>query len=236
MSRKSLRAAPFALAAMAALSAASFVQPAAASSHREAPFITTVPKVDGTDFYMFRSYEPGRDAFVTLVANYIPLQDAYGGPNYFSFDPNALYEIHIDNNGNGVEDITFQFRFKNNLTDITLPIAGKNISIPLVQAGAISASSNAALNLKETYQIDIVRGDRRSGQRQAVTSAGGGAIWSSRSTSSALRPSIRSPATKRMQRRAFKRSTFRVAPRRARCSSASAKIRSWSPWERRSTC
>ena len=173
MSRKSLRAAPFALAAMAALSAASFVQPAAASSHREAPFITTVPKVDGTDFYMFRSYEPGRDAFVTLVANYIPLQDAYGGPNYFSFDPNALYEIHIDNNGNGVEDITFQFRFKNTLADITLPIAGKNISIPLVQAGAISASSNAALNLKETYQIDIVRGDRRGGQRQAVTSAGG---------------------------------------------------------------
>ena len=173
MSRKSLRAAPFALAAMAALSAASFVQPAAASSHREAPFITTVPKVDGTDFYMFRSYEPGRDAFVTLVANYIPLQDAYGGPNYFSFDPNALYEIHIDNNGNGVEDITFQFRFKNSLADITLPIGGKNVSIPLVQAGAISASSNAALNLKETYQIDIVRSDRRGGQRQAVTSAGG---------------------------------------------------------------
>ena len=160
--------------ALAALGIASFVQPAAASSHREAPFITTVPKVDGTDFYMFRSYEPGRDAFVTLVANYIPLQDAYGGPNYFSFDANALYEIHIDNNGNGVEDITFQFRFKNDLADITLPIGGKNVSIPLVQAGVISAASNAALNLKETYQIDIVRGDRRSGQRQAVTSTGGG--------------------------------------------------------------
>ena len=58
-------------------------QPSAASSHREAPFITSVPKVDGTDFYMFRSYESGRDAFVTLVANYIPLQDAYGGPTIF---------------------------------------------------------------------------------------------------------------------------------------------------------
>ncbi len=173
MSTKLLRAAPFALATLAALGAATFALQAKASSHREAPFITTAPKVDGTDFYMFRSYEPGRAAFVTLVANYIPLQDGYGGPNYFSFDANALYEIHIDNNGNGVEDITFQFRFKNNLADITLPIGGKNISIPLVQAGGITAASNAALNLKETYQVDVVRGDRRSGTRQAVLSAGG---------------------------------------------------------------
>ena len=173
MSTKLLRAAPFALATLAALGAATFASQARASSHREAPFITQAPKVDGTDFYMFRSYEPGRAAFVTLVANYIPLQDAYGGPNYFSFDANALYEIHIDNNGNGVEDITFQFRFKNNLADITLPVGGKNISIPLVQAGGITAASNAALNLKETYQVDVVRGDRRSGTRQAVLSAGG---------------------------------------------------------------
>ncbi|MEO8188282.1 MAG: DUF4331 domain-containing protein, partial [Burkholderiaceae bacterium] len=173
MSMKSLRAAPFALAALAALGAASVAPQAMASSHREAPFITSAPKVDGTDFYMFRSYEPGRDQFVTLVANYIPLQDGYGGPNYFSFDANALYEIHIDNNGDGREDITFQFRFKNNLADITLPIGGKNISIPLAQAGTISAASSAALNLKETYQVDIMRGDRRTGQRQPVLSAGG---------------------------------------------------------------
>ena len=173
MPRKLHRIAPFALAALAAIGAASVAPQAAASSHREAPFITTSPKVDGTDFYMFRSYEPGRAAYVTMVANYIPLQDGYGGPNYFSLDPNALYEIHIDNNGNGVEDITFQFRFKNNLADITLPINGKNISIPLVQAGTISASSNAALNLKETYQVDVVRGDRRTGTRQAVLSTGG---------------------------------------------------------------
>ena len=173
MSRRSQRVAPFALAALAALGAASAAPDAIASSHREAPFITTAPKVDGTDFYMFRSYEPGRAAYVTMVANYVPLQDAYGGPNYFSLDSNALYEIHIDNNGNGVEDITFQFRFKNNLADITLPIAGKNISIPLVQAGTISASSNAALNLKETYQVDVVRGDRRTGTRQSVLTTGG---------------------------------------------------------------
>ena len=113
------------------------------------------------------------DAFVTLVANYMPLQDAYGGPNYFSFDANALYEIHLDNNGNGSEDITFQFRFKNNLADITLPIDGKSMSIPLVQSGGISAGSTDALNLKESFSIDVVRGDRRGGTRQAVTNTGG---------------------------------------------------------------
>ena len=90
---------------------------AEASSHREAPFITTAPKVDATDFYMFRSYETGRDGMVTLIANYLPLQDAYGGPNYFSMDPNALYEIHIDNDGDAKEDLTFQFRFKNTLAN-----------------------------------------------------------------------------------------------------------------------
>ncbi|MEO5880856.1 MAG: DUF4331 family protein, partial [Caldimonas sp.] len=63
--------------------------PAQASSHREAPAITAMPKVDGTDFYMFNSYEQGRAGFVTLVANYLPLQDAYGGPNYFKLDSNA---------------------------------------------------------------------------------------------------------------------------------------------------
>ena len=61
-----------------------------ASSHREAPFITELSKVDSTDFYMFRSYAPGQENFITLIANYVPLQDAYGGPNYFFLDPEAL--------------------------------------------------------------------------------------------------------------------------------------------------
>ena len=95
MSMKLLRAAPFALATLAALGAASVAPQAIASSHREAPFIASAPRVDGTDFYMFRSYEAGRSGFVTLVANYLPLQDGYGGPTYFPLDANALYEIHI---------------------------------------------------------------------------------------------------------------------------------------------
>ena len=76
---------------------------ASASSHREAPAITQTPKVDGTDFYMFRSYEPGREGYVTFIANYQPLQAPYGGPNYFTMDPDAVYEIHIDNDGDALE-------------------------------------------------------------------------------------------------------------------------------------
>lgn len=147
---------------------------AQASSHREAPFITTVPKVDASDFYMFASYEAGRSDYVTVIANYLPLQDAYGGPNYFSLDPNALYEIHIDNNGDAREDLSFQFRFKNKLNSVSLPIGDKNVAIPLIQAGAVSEPRAATLNLNESYTIDIVRGDRRSGSRQAVSNASGG--------------------------------------------------------------
>jgi len=152
---------------------------AQASSHREAPFITTVPKVDATDFYMFRSYEPGRDNMVTLIANYQPLQDSYGGPNYFAMDANALYEIHIDNNGDAKEDISFQFRFKNKLANngagIALDIGGKKVAIPLIQAGPVSMPKDGNLQVNESYTVNVVRGDRRSGTAQAVTQVGTGA-------------------------------------------------------------
>jgi hypothetical protein len=155
-----------------------------ASSHREAPFIATSPKVDATDFYMFRSYEGvaadgsgGRGDYVTLIANYQPLQAPYGGPNYFSLDPNALYEIHVDNNGDAREDITFQFRFNNKLNNVALPIgsgsAQKSVAIPLIQAGAVSAVNDGNLNLNETYTLSVVRGDRRKGAAQAVSKASG---------------------------------------------------------------
>ncbi len=152
---------------------------AGASSHREAPFITTSPKVDGTDFYMFRSYETGRSDYVTLIANYQPLQDAYGGPNYFSMDPNALYEIHVDNNGDAKEDLTFQFRFTNTLAaggaGVTLPVGGKNVAIPLMQAGQVANVRDANLNLAETFSVTLVRGDRRTGTAAALTNTSTGA-------------------------------------------------------------
>ena len=152
--------------------------PSVASSHREAPFVAGLPRVDATDFYMFNSYEAGQTGMVTLIANYIPLQDAYGGPNYFALDPEARYEIHIDNDGDALEDITFAFRFRNALQDAQLAIGTgadqKSISIPLINGGAISAMDNSNLNVLETYTIDVVTGDRRSGSVAAVTAPGGG--------------------------------------------------------------
>ncbi|WP_280155344.1 DUF4331 domain-containing protein [Piscinibacter sp. XHJ-5] len=162
------------VAALCATAAGLLALPAHASSHREAPFITTAPKVDGTDLYMFSSYEPGREGYVTLIANYQPLQAPYGGPNYFQMDHNALYEIHIDNDGDAREDLTFQFRFKNKLNNATLPIGGKNVAIPLIQAGQVTDVKSPSLNVSESYTVDVVRGHRRTGSRAAVTNAVGG--------------------------------------------------------------
>jgi hypothetical protein len=148
---------------------------AMASSHREAPFITKHPKIDATDFYMFRSYQTGREAYTTLIANYVPLQDAYGGPNYFMMDPEALYEIHVDNNADAVEDITFQFRFKNLNKNTTLRVGGKDVAIPLViNGGAIAEANAAGANVRETFTVNVVRGNRRAGTRTVVTNAAGG--------------------------------------------------------------
>src|SRR4029077_6050638 len=113
-----------------ACAAASLSLTALASSHREAPFIAGQPKVDGTDFYLFRSYEPGRSDYVTFIANYNPLQDAYGGPNYFTLDPKALYEIRIDNNGDSKADLSFQFRFSNTYKNLTVNAGGQNVAVP----------------------------------------------------------------------------------------------------------
>jgi Domain of unknown function (DUF4331) len=162
------------MAALCATAAGVATPPAKASSHREAPFITTVPKVDATDLYMFSSYEPGREGYVSLIANYLPLQAPYGGPNYFALDPNAMYEIHVDNNGDAKEDISFQFRFKNKLNSVTLPVGGKNVAIPLIQAGQVTDPKSASLNVNESYTVEVVRGDRRLGQRKSVTNVVGG--------------------------------------------------------------
>lgn len=153
------------------------VPSAFASSHREAPFISGQAQVDATDLYMFRSYETGRQNFVTILANYQPFQDPQGGPNFFMFNPGALYEIHIDNNGDAVEDITFQFRFKNMSKDGTLNVGGKAVRIPLINSGPISGINPATLNVRETFTIDVVRGGRRGGinANTKVSNATGGA-------------------------------------------------------------
>lgn len=151
--------------------------PTLGSSHREAPFVTKYPQVDGTDFYLFKSYEPGREDFVTLIANYIPVQAAYGGPHYFPLDSEALYEIHVDNDGDSEEDITFQFRFTDDTPTggvPTLVVDGQEISSVLRNIDQVSADRADGLAHFENYTITVVEGDRRSGSRQAATNSSTG--------------------------------------------------------------
>lgn len=155
------------------LAVASTPMLASGSSHREAPFIIGAPKVDGTDLYMFRSYESGRDAYVTLIANYVPLQPAYGGPNYFPLDSKALYEIHVDNNGDAREDITFQFRFDDTYKNLTVPAGNKDVAVPLINIGQIDTDAKN-LNMVQTYSVSVVRSGRRGGNAQAVGNATSG--------------------------------------------------------------
>ncbi|MEZ6009515.1 MAG: DUF4331 domain-containing protein [Planctomycetota bacterium] len=156
-------------------------QAAHASSHREAPAITRHPQVDATDFYLFRSYEAGRDDRIVAIACYAPLQDAYAGPNYHGLDPNALYEIHFDTNGDANEDVTFQFRFQEQRKDISLDVGNPGdtvpVDIPLRQAGPFGAGDTAALNVTETYTLTRILGDRRTGSAATIGPSTGGTVF-----------------------------------------------------------
>lgn len=122
---------------------------ALASSHAEAPLISMDRFADNTDTYAFRSVEPGREGFVTLIANYIPLQEPSGGPQWFRFDDTVLYEIKIDNTGDGREDITYQFRFKTEIVngDTVLGQAAANQDI------VISTLDDPDYNMPQRYQV-----------------------------------------------------------------------------------
>lgn len=145
------------------------------SSHREAPGITEIPKVDNTDVYAFRSYEPGRQDFVTIIANFQPGENPGDGPNYYTMDPDAVYEIHIDSNGDAKEDLTYQFKFANVLSSpkgITINVGGVDQSIPLRHVGPISSANDSDLGERENYTVTQITGDRRSGARGQLTSGG----------------------------------------------------------------
>src|SRR5438874_2135963 len=87
---------------------------ASAASHREAPLIAMDPEADITDFFMFRSYEPGQADKVDLIMDVIPGEEPSSGPNYYNFDPNVDYVFNVDNNGGGVaNDVKFRFSFTN---------------------------------------------------------------------------------------------------------------------------
>jgi hypothetical protein len=115
------------------------------SSHSEAPEISKDPVADSTDLYAFIS--PDAPNKVTLIANYIPRQQPAGGPNFFEFGDDVLYEIHVDNNGDGDADVTFQFRFETKLTD-----TGANDTF-LYNTGQITKLTDATWNRKQFYSV-----------------------------------------------------------------------------------
>ena len=126
-------------------------QVALASSHREAPGLAGDPLADNTDVYAFTSPETGRSDRVVLISNWIPLQKPESGPNFWSFDDQALYDIRIDNNGDALEDITYQFQFS------TTRQTGNTF---LYNTGAVTSLTDPDLNVRQTYTVTQVRNGR----------------------------------------------------------------------------
>jgi hypothetical protein len=124
-----------------------------ASSHREAPLISQDPLADNTDLYFFRS--PDKPDTVTIVANYIPLEEPNGGPNFASFGDDVRYEIHVDNNGDGSEDITYRFQFKTkNLAPNSFLYAGPQVMSP----------TDPNLFVQQSYTVERVSGEDDDGK------------------------------------------------------------------------
>ncbi|MGI8870975.1 MAG: DUF4331 domain-containing protein [Candidatus Limnocylindria bacterium] len=117
-------------------------QASLASSHREAPLIANDPTADNTDLYAFVS--PDRPDTVTIVADYIPLEEPAGGPNFSNFDPNVLYEIKVDNTGDAVPDVTYQFRFRTSI---------RNPATFLYNTGPITSLTDPDWNIRQTYSV-----------------------------------------------------------------------------------
>jgi hypothetical protein len=122
------------------------------SSHREAPGISKDPVADSTDVYAFVS--PDKPDTVTLISNYVPLQGPAGGPNFYEFGDDVLYQIHIDNDGDGQADVTYQFRFVTRVED-------ENTF--LYNTGPIESLSCPNWNRRQYYTVT-----RQSGRGQQV--------------------------------------------------------------------
>ncbi|MGZ8501955.1 MAG: DUF4331 domain-containing protein [Candidatus Limnocylindrales bacterium] len=146
----------------AVLIAATSVGGVLASSHREAPLIATDPSADSTDLYAF--VDPADPSRVNLIANYIPMQDPAGGPNFWAFDPNVRYAIHVDNNGDGKSDVSYWFRFKTTV---------KNGGTFLYNTGQVTTIADPDQNVRQTYSVTKTRGDhaRNLGSRIPVAPA-----------------------------------------------------------------
>ena len=134
---------------------------ASAASHREAPLISLDAEADITDFYAFRSYEPGQADKVDLIMDVIPGEEPSSGPNYWNFDPNVDYVINVDNDRNGkANDVAFRFRFQNEFRG-TAQAAG--LFLPYVGATgsplpAITSLDSPGLGFRQTYSVEMIQG------------------------------------------------------------------------------
>src|SRR5439155_1169485 len=127
------------------------------SSHREAPATSKDPVADNTDLYAF--VDPADTSKVTFLANFIPLEEPAGGPNFFQFGDEVLYEILIDNDGDGEEDVVYQFRFK------TLV---QNPGTFLYNTGPITSLTDPSWNVRQLYTVTKIQGDRDEGRRTVL--------------------------------------------------------------------
>lgn len=123
--------------------------PVSASSHREAPYTNVDDEADNTDVYIFK--DPTDPNSVNVIANWISLEQPSAGPIFPKFDDDVLYEIHLDNNGDVNDDITFQFRFR---TIIDNP----NLAFPSYAQAPITRPNAAPQNIRQVYSVRRVSG------------------------------------------------------------------------------
>jgi hypothetical protein len=133
------------------------------SSHREAPEISKDPAADNADVYAFVS--PDRPDTVTLISNFVPLQDPPGGPNFFEFGDDVLYAIHIDNDGDGKPNISYLFQFSTRLRDP---------NTFLYNTGPITSLNSATWNKRQFYSVMRVEGKDTTGYGTAAATNGNG--------------------------------------------------------------
>ncbi len=142
---------------MAAVAVVLAATPAGAASHRESPLMTLDPAADITDVYAFVSYDDANVARslaerrVTLIMNVVPGQEPGSGPNYFAFDDNVLYVLHVDHDRDGLaDDVSYEFRFKTRVANPDQFIA---------TLGPIDALDGEGLARVQSYTVTEVRCD-----------------------------------------------------------------------------
>jgi Domain of unknown function (DUF4331) len=138
-----------------------------AASHREAPLISLDGPADISDFFMFRSYEPGNEDKVALIMNVNPGSEPSSGPNYYNFDPSVTYAFHVDNDRDGrADDVTFEFKFRTEIRgtvdDADLFLSYLGGAGPFSPVTALDGPGSEGLGLRQRYDVWMKRGKHRT--------------------------------------------------------------------------